>query len=155
MRKCEGSNVVALCDVDWRVGARAFKAWPQAKKYQDFNGLMKETFATYAEEVKTGVFPGEEHSYKMSDEVLDAIETEFKDSTEEDIVGALDYVKGFFRNENFSGIMKFGGNDASQAPQRRRIRANSRLRIDGLRPSSNQTHCWHLACPAKHRLRRV
>ena len=48
-----------------------------AKKYQDFNGLMKETFAQYADEVKSGVFPGEEHSYKMSQEVLDAIEDEF------------------------------------------------------------------------------
>ena len=48
-----------------------------AKRYQNFNGLMKETFAKYAEEVRNGVFPGEEHSYKMSDEVLDAIETEF------------------------------------------------------------------------------
>jgi len=48
-----------------------------AKRYQNFNGLMKETFAKYAEEVRTGVFPGEEHSYKMSDEVLEAIEKEF------------------------------------------------------------------------------
>ena len=48
-----------------------------AKRYQNFNGLMKETFARYAEEVRTGVFPGEEHSYKMADEVLEAIEKEF------------------------------------------------------------------------------
>jgi len=48
-----------------------------AKKYQDFNGLMKEAFTEYAQEVRTGVFPGEEHSYKMSDEVLAAIESEF------------------------------------------------------------------------------
>lgn len=48
-----------------------------AKRYQNFNGLMKETFAKYAQEVKSGIFPGEEHSYKMSDEVLKAIETEF------------------------------------------------------------------------------
>ena len=48
-----------------------------AKRYQDFNGLMKQTFAQYAEEVRTGVFPGEEHSYKMSDQVLEAIEEEF------------------------------------------------------------------------------
>jgi hypothetical protein len=38
---------------------------------------MKETFAKYKEEVVSGVFPGEAHSYKMSDEVMDAIETEF------------------------------------------------------------------------------
>jgi 3-methyl-2-oxobutanoate hydroxymethyltransferase len=48
-----------------------------AKRYQNFNGLMKETFAQYAEEVRSGVFPGEAHSYKMSDEVLETIEKEF------------------------------------------------------------------------------
>jgi 3-methyl-2-oxobutanoate hydroxymethyltransferase len=48
-----------------------------AKRYQNFNGLMKETFAQYAEEVRTGVFPGEEHAYKMSEEVLETIEKEF------------------------------------------------------------------------------
>jgi 3-methyl-2-oxobutanoate hydroxymethyltransferase len=48
-----------------------------AKRYQNFNGLMKETFAQYAEEVHSGVFPGEEHSYEMSDEVMETIEKEF------------------------------------------------------------------------------
>jgi 3-methyl-2-oxobutanoate hydroxymethyltransferase len=48
-----------------------------AKRYQNFNGLMKETFAQYAQEVRTGVFPGEEHAYKMSEEVLETIEKEF------------------------------------------------------------------------------
>jgi 3-methyl-2-oxobutanoate hydroxymethyltransferase len=48
-----------------------------AKKYQNFNQLMKEAFAQYAQEVRTGVFPGEEHSYKISDDVLNAIEDEF------------------------------------------------------------------------------
>ncbi len=48
-----------------------------AKKYQDMGTLMLNTFKQYAEEVRTGVFPGEEHSYKMSDEVLETIEQEF------------------------------------------------------------------------------
>ena len=48
-----------------------------AKRYQEFNKLMKQTFTQYAEEVRRGVFPGEAHSYKMSDEVLEAIEAEF------------------------------------------------------------------------------
>jgi hypothetical protein len=38
---------------------------------------MCETFVQYREDVLTGTFPGEEHSYKMSDEVLEAIEYEF------------------------------------------------------------------------------
>ncbi len=48
-----------------------------AKQYQDVGTLMLDTFKLYKEEVLTGVFPGEEHSYKMSDEVLEAIEEEF------------------------------------------------------------------------------
>ena len=49
-----------------------------AKRYQEFNKLMQQTFRQYAEEVRTGVFPDEQHSYKMSDEVLDAIKEEFE-----------------------------------------------------------------------------
>jgi 3-methyl-2-oxobutanoate hydroxymethyltransferase len=48
-----------------------------AKKYANFNKLMCETFVQYRKEVLDGTFPGEEHSYKMSDEVLEAIEDEF------------------------------------------------------------------------------
>ncbi len=38
---------------------------------------MQQAFKQYAEEVRTGAFPDEEHSYAMSDEVLNAIEDEF------------------------------------------------------------------------------
>jgi 3-methyl-2-oxobutanoate hydroxymethyltransferase len=48
-----------------------------AKRYQDFNKLMKQAFNQYADEVRKGAFPDEEHSYPMSDEVLEAIEDEF------------------------------------------------------------------------------
>lgn len=48
-----------------------------AKRYQDVGGLMLETFKQYKEEVDSGVFPGEQHSYKMTDEVLATIEKEF------------------------------------------------------------------------------
>lgn len=48
-----------------------------AKKYQDFSNLMLETFKQYREEVKEGVFPAEEHTYKMSDEVLEEVIKEF------------------------------------------------------------------------------
>jgi 3-methyl-2-oxobutanoate hydroxymethyltransferase len=48
-----------------------------AKKYANFNKLMSEAFVKYREEVLDGIFPGEEHTYKMSDEVLKVIEDEF------------------------------------------------------------------------------
>jgi 3-methyl-2-oxobutanoate hydroxymethyltransferase len=47
------------------------------KKYANFNKLMYETFAQYRKEVVEGSFPGAEHSYGMSDEVLEVIEREF------------------------------------------------------------------------------
>jgi 3-methyl-2-oxobutanoate hydroxymethyltransferase len=49
-----------------------------AKRYQEFNRLMQQAFTQYAEEVRAGAFPDEDHSYAMSDEVLDAIEKEFE-----------------------------------------------------------------------------
>jgi len=39
---------------------------------------MQQAFAQYAEEVRTGAFPTKDHSYAMSDEVLEAIEDEFE-----------------------------------------------------------------------------
>jgi len=49
-----------------------------AKRYQEVGQLMLDTFRQYKEEVLTGVFPGKENCYSMSDEVLEAIEKEFK-----------------------------------------------------------------------------
>lgn len=48
-----------------------------AKQYQQLGAVMIDTFKQYKEEVLSGEFPGEKHSYKMSDEVLEAIEKEF------------------------------------------------------------------------------
>ncbi|MFH2093483.1 MAG: 3-methyl-2-oxobutanoate hydroxymethyltransferase [Pseudomonadota bacterium] len=48
-----------------------------AKKYVDVGRIMTETFTQYGKEVKEGIFPGKEHSYGMSDEILDSIIKEF------------------------------------------------------------------------------
>lgn len=48
-----------------------------AKKYQDINKLMLDTFIQYRDEVVQGVFPDEDHTYTMSDEVLEEIVKEF------------------------------------------------------------------------------
>lgn len=48
-----------------------------AKKYINFNKLMFETFTQYRKEVVDGSFPDAEHSYGMSDEVMEVIEREF------------------------------------------------------------------------------
>jgi 3-methyl-2-oxobutanoate hydroxymethyltransferase len=48
-----------------------------AKRYNNFNEQMKKVFTQYAQEVRSGAFPTEKHSYDMSDEVLAEIEKEF------------------------------------------------------------------------------
>jgi 3-methyl-2-oxobutanoate hydroxymethyltransferase len=48
-----------------------------AKKYTNLNKLIRETFIQYRQEVLDRKFPGEEHSYGMSNEVMEAIEKEF------------------------------------------------------------------------------
>lgn len=48
-----------------------------AKQYVNVGQIMTDTFSQYAREVKEGVFPGQEHSYGMSDEVLETIMQEF------------------------------------------------------------------------------
>ncbi len=48
-----------------------------AKRYNNFNEQMKTVFTQYAQEVRSGAFPTEKHSYDMSDEVLAKIEKEF------------------------------------------------------------------------------
>jgi 3-methyl-2-oxobutanoate hydroxymethyltransferase len=41
-----------------------------AKKYADIGQLMKNAFAEYSKEVKNGIFPSDEHTFSISDEVL-------------------------------------------------------------------------------------
>ena len=48
-----------------------------AKKYANFNSAMKEAFAKYRDEVINGIFPGPEHVYGVSNEIMEAMEKEF------------------------------------------------------------------------------
>ena len=51
-----------------------------AKQYVDVGQIMTDTFKQYIKEVKDGSFPGEKHSYGMSDDVLASIVKEFGDA---------------------------------------------------------------------------
>lgn len=42
VRACEGENIVALCDVDWKYAAEVFKQYPKAKKWKDFRKMLDE-----------------------------------------------------------------------------------------------------------------
>jgi predicted dehydrogenase len=40
MENCEGHNIVALCDVDWRRAGSTFDRYPNAKRYKDFRRML-------------------------------------------------------------------------------------------------------------------
>ncbi len=40
LRELSSQNIVALCDVDWRYAAGAFKRYPQAKQYKDYREML-------------------------------------------------------------------------------------------------------------------
>ena len=42
LKACEGENIVALCDVDWRYAGQVFQSYPNAKKYKDFRKMLDE-----------------------------------------------------------------------------------------------------------------
>lgn len=48
------------------------------KKFIDIGSVMKEAFKTYISETKSGVFPDEEHSFKMNDDIdFEQLEREY------------------------------------------------------------------------------
>lgn len=49
------------------------------KKYGSIGDLMKESFIRYANEVKDGIFPGDEHIYKMDEVVLNELKKQFEE----------------------------------------------------------------------------
>ncbi len=51
-----------------------------AKQYVNVGQIMTDTFKQYAKEVKNGIFPDDDHSYGMSDDVLESIIKEFGDA---------------------------------------------------------------------------
>ncbi len=40
MQKCGGANIVALCDVDWKLAATAFQDYPDARAYKDYRRMF-------------------------------------------------------------------------------------------------------------------
>ena len=43
------------------------------KRYANIGEIMKEAFTQYFEEIRSGAFPGEEHEYKIDDDIIDKL----------------------------------------------------------------------------------
>lgn len=53
------------------------------KKFGSIGEMMKESFVAYANEVKNGIFPAEEHTYKIDQEVLDRVKKKVEEEHHE------------------------------------------------------------------------
>ncbi|NQT11679.1 MAG: gfo/Idh/MocA family oxidoreductase, partial [Planctomycetes bacterium] len=53
VEKCEVANIVALCDVDFKLAATALERYPDAAKYQDFRKMLDKEKAIDAVVVST------------------------------------------------------------------------------------------------------
>jgi hypothetical protein len=40
LHEVSSENIVALCDVDWKCGAKTFERYPKAKRYRDFRRML-------------------------------------------------------------------------------------------------------------------
>jgi len=40
LQSVRSENIVAICDVDWRLAARAFRTWPKAKRWKDYRRML-------------------------------------------------------------------------------------------------------------------
>jgi 3-methyl-2-oxobutanoate hydroxymethyltransferase len=49
-------------------------SYRHAKRYADVGRIMRDAFATYADEVREGLFPTHEHSYAMDEEELEGLD---------------------------------------------------------------------------------
>lgn len=43
LKKCSGSNIVALCDVDWPLVATTLQQYPKARQYRDYRRMLDES----------------------------------------------------------------------------------------------------------------
>jgi 3-methyl-2-oxobutanoate hydroxymethyltransferase len=48
------------------------------KQYCDVGSMMKEAFHGYIEETEKGLFPGEEHSFKMDEAIVGELKRQYK-----------------------------------------------------------------------------
>ena len=76
VRAVETENIVALCDVDWKHAAAAFKRYPAAKKYKDFRKMLeaeeKNIDAVMVSTPQT-IDEKEQRVLRLSDEAVDLL----------------------------------------------------------------------------------
>jgi TonB-dependent receptor len=104
-----GLYQTGVTTVDYRV------AWNKAKEEtpnQIASAFIQEDVEFDPNVTPTSINPNNIRANPLNEDFgaleFDKIESEYKDSEEEDLVAAIDVSRGFYRDENFSGLWKFG-----------------------------------------------
>ena len=104
-----GLHQTGVTTVDYRV------AWNFAKEEtpnQITSTFIQEDVEFNPNVTPTSINPNNIRANPLNEDFgafeFDEIESEYKDSEEEDLVAAINVSRGFYRDENFSGLWKFG-----------------------------------------------
>ena len=132
VEKCVGSNVVALCDVDWRAAATAFAAYPEATKYKDFRGMLDKEKDVDAVVVST---PDNTHAVIAAE----AMKREKHVYVETPLAHDVWEARELSRLASQTGVTTQMGNERHSGPGIRR--AVEMIFGGGLGPI-REVHCW-------------
>lgn len=132
MEKCNGANIVALCDVDFRLAATALEQYPDAGKYQDFRRMLDQEHGIDAVVIST---PDHTHAV-IAAEAMKRGKHVF---VETPLAHTVWETRELARIADATGVTTQMGNERHSCPGIRR--AVEMLWGGGLGPIQ-EVHCW-------------
>jgi predicted dehydrogenase len=132
IEKCEGANIVALCDVDWRLAATALEQYPHAARYRDFRLMLDKESGIDAAVIST---PDHTHAVIAAE----AMKRKKHVYVETPLAHDVWEVRQLTRLARETGVTTQMGNERHSGPGIRR--AVEMLWGGGLGPI-REVHCW-------------
>ena len=130
--KCIGHNVVALCDVDWKLSAVAMKKFPKAAKYKDYRRMLDKEKSIDAVVIAT---PDHTHGVITAE----AMKRGKHVYTEMPMAHDVWEVRQLMRIAKDSGVITQMGNERHSGPT---IRRACEMVWGGGLGAIREIHCW-------------
>jgi predicted dehydrogenase len=132
IEKCDGANVVALCDVDWTLATTAFAGCPDAAKHKDFRRMLDKEAGIDAVVIST---PDHTHAVIAAE----AMKREKHVYVETPLAHDVGEVRRLTRLAGETGVTTQMGNERHSSAGIRR--AVEMIWGGGLGPI-REVHCW-------------
>ena len=127
-----GENVVAVCDVDWRLAAEGFKRFPKAAKYRDYRRMLDKQRSIDAVVVAT---PDHTHAVITAEAIRRSKHVYTQAPLAHDVWEARELV----RLAREAGVVTQMGNERHSGPD---IRKACEYIWSGTLGAVREVHCW-------------